>query len=59
MTLIYRSHVWAEEKFVDRAADDFSETETMIQIAEVFLSKLVIYRIVLKTAFRVYQNVKY
>ena len=37
MTLIYRSHVWAEKKFVDQAADDFSETEKMIQIAEVLI----------------------
>jgi leukotriene-A4 hydrolase len=29
-----RSHVWAEEKFVDLAAQDFSETENMIQTAE-------------------------
>ena len=37
MALIYRSHVWAEEKFVDQAADDFSETENMLQIAEVLI----------------------
>jgi leukotriene-A4 hydrolase len=29
-----RSHVWAEEKFLDEAAADFSETEKMLKIAE-------------------------
>ena len=29
-----RSHVWSEKEFVDRAADDFSETETKLKTAE-------------------------
>jgi len=29
-----RSHVWSEAEFVDKAAFDFSETETMLQTAE-------------------------
>ena len=29
-----RSHVWSEKEYVDKAAYDFSETETMLQKAE-------------------------
>ena len=29
-----RSHVWSEKDYVDKAAFDFSETETMLQKAE-------------------------
>ena len=29
-----RSHVWSEKEYVDKAAYDFAETETMLQKAE-------------------------
>ena len=33
-TLVSRSHVWTEAKFLEEAAFDFSETESMLKIAE-------------------------
>ena len=33
-TLFSRSHVWTEAQFLEQAASDFSETESMLKTAE-------------------------
>lgn len=36
-----RSHVWSEKEYVDRAAEEFSDTEKMISVAEELLGEYV------------------
>ena len=47
----FRSHVWAEEAFIEKAAFDFADTEAMLKTAEVNLVEN-------KSSFNFYDNEK-